>query len=190
MPGMRGFVVALLLAGGCVRDPVATVCPDLAVGALAVTEIRKAGTADTLGSWVELYNATGASIDLQGVELRFRSPDGASETDVIVRRVLPVGAGGYVVLGLFADDATRPAYVDYGFLGDFHVTWPSAAALEVDACGVKIDTVQYAALPSAGTYSLGTMPPTADANDFTSSWCTDITAAGAGTPQHANTACP
>ncbi len=191
MFGMRGLLLLIAVLGGCVRDPVAAICPDIPVGALAVTEIRASGTGDTLGSWVELYNASNAALDLKGVELRFRKPDGSSETDITVRRSVPVGAGAYVVLGLFSDDDTiRPAYVDYGFLADFGASWPSGAALDVDACGVLIDRTQYATLPSMGTYSLGTMPPTSDANDFATNWCTDITAAGAGTPQHANTACP
>jgi hypothetical protein len=186
---MRSFLILGMLAGGCVRDPVAAVCPDLAPGDLAVTEIRASGTGDTLGSWVELYNASGQALDLKGVELRFRKPDGSSETDVTVRRSLPVGAGAYVVLGLFSDDdAVRPAYVDYGFVADFHVSWPSGSALDIDACGTKIDRVQYDSLPSSGTYSLGSTPPTADANDFATNWCTDATPAG--TPQHANITCP
>ena len=186
---MRAVAILSILVTGCVRDPLPAVCPDLAAGDLAVSEIRKASTSDSLASWVELYNTTGGALDLRGLVLRFRNPDGASETDVTVRRSLAVGAGGYVVLGLTTDDdANRPAYVDYGFLDDFGATFPSAAALDVEACATLVDRVQYSALPSTGTYSLGTMPPDANANDFTTNWCTDVTLAG--TPQHANIACP
>lgn len=181
------------VAGGCVRDPADAECPELGVGDLVVTEIGGPQTGmDTLQPWIELYNASGKSVDLLGVKLRFRRPDGSDETDTIIRRSLPVAAGAYVVIGL-DDDADREAYLDYGIAGDFHASWPSAAAVDVEVCNLRIDRAQYSSLPRTGTYSLGTKPPTAEANDLPVSWCTDITATPGsfpGTPQKANSACP
>jgi len=180
-------------AVGCVRDPAPAECPDIAVGALAVTEIRGSnGSTDTLGIWIELYNTSASTIDLEGIKVRFRKKDGSSETDVLIRRSLPIAAGAYETLGIF-DDAMRPAYIDYGMSGDYHTTFLSAAAIDVEACGVRIDRVTYDVLPTMGTYSLGAHPPTADNNDLPAMWCTDATnLAGTypGTPQHANLACP
>jgi hypothetical protein len=147
---------------------------------------------DTLQPWIELYNASGHSLDLYGVKVRFRRPDGSGETDTIVRRSLTVAAGSYTVLGLAPDDM-RASYHDYGIAADFHASWPSSAAVDVEVCGERIDRAQYSSLPKTGTYSLGASPPTADANDLPSAWCTDTTMnAGSfpGTPQKANTACP
>lgn len=174
---------------GCVRAPEQAVCPTLHEGDLAVTEIRGPQTdeADTLGQWLELYNASGSSVDLQGMTIRFRKKDGSSETDVLIRRSVVAAADSYTVLGPF-DDEARPDYVDYGFASDFvGVTWLAAAAVDVDSCGELIDRVTYDALPKLGTYSFGG-PPSASGNDFPTAWCTDATAAG--TPQQENVACP
>ncbi len=147
-----------------------------------------------LQPWLELYNVSGRSVDLLGLKVRFRRVSGSDETDTIVRRSLVVAAGAYVVLGLDDDaDGQRERYLDYGIAADFHASWPTAAAVDVEVCGTLIDRAQYSSLPKAGTYSLGTRPPTATANDLPANWCTDTTAnpgSFPGTPQKANTACP
>lgn len=190
---MRGASLVLLLSFACVRDPDDSLCPDVAAGDLVITEIGGEQTgSDTLKPWIELYNASGRSVDLLGLKVRFRSLTGADSTDTIVRRSLEVAPGAYVVLGLAADEE-RPAYTDYGISADFHASWPTQAAVDVQSCGVRVDVAQYGSLPKTGTYSLGTMPPTAEANDLPANWCTDTTTtAGSfpGTPQKANTACP
>lgn len=137
--------------------------------------------------WVELYNASGGSVDLEGTKIRFRKKDGSSEVPVIVRRSLTVAPGGYAVLGLVNDDTSRPAHIDYGFAGDFHQGFLPAAAVDVEACGTRIDRATYDVLPKTGTYSLGSAP-TADDNDIPASWCTNATPEG--TPQQANPPCP
>lgn len=192
----RAGLIALGVAFGvvgCVRDPADGFCPPLGEGGLVVTEIGGPQTGfDTLKPWIELYNASGASVDLMGVKIRFRRPSGSSETDTIVRRSLTVAAGDYVVLGL-DDDLQLASYIDYGIAGDFHASWPSAAAVDVEVCDLRIDRVEYSSLPRTGTYSLGTRPPTAAANDLPAMWCTDTTvntASFPGTPQKANKACP
>ena len=188
---MRWLLLILLF--GCVRDPVAASCPEVAVGDLALTEIRGPQNQDELGTWVELYNTTNHTIDLEGLKIRFRRKDGSAETDVLVRRGLEVGSASYITLGLFADDTTRPAYIDYGMSGDYHTSFLPAAAVDVESCGLRIDRVTYDVLPGMGTYSLGATPPSADNNDLPIHWCTDATnLAGTypGTPQQANPACP
>ncbi|MBA3540065.1 MAG: lamin tail domain-containing protein [Deltaproteobacteria bacterium] len=190
---MRVIIAIAITLGGCVRDPAETFCPEVVLGDLAVTEVRAQPSGDTLGSWVEVYNASGHPLDLRGVELRFRKMDGTSETKVIVRRSLPLAAGAYAVLGRVTDDELRPSFVDYGFAADFPAAWPSAAALDINACGELIDRVTYSSLPTMGSYSLGAMPPSASANDFPAMWCTDATPVGAGypgTPRQPNIACP
>jgi len=184
--------VLIAVTAGCVRAPEQALCPDVAVGDLVVTEIR-APQDDELGAWIELFNASGSTLDLEGLTVRFRKKDGSSETDVIIRRSLPAAAGSYTVLGLFLDDDTRPSYVDYGFAGDFQSSWLTSAAVDVDACGQLVDRATYDSLPKMGTYSLGTNPPSADGNDFPTAWCTDATMVGTtfpGTPQQPNIACP
>jgi hypothetical protein len=190
---MRVMVAIAIAMGGCVRDPAPVFCPEVSPGDLAVSEVRKQPSGDALGSWVELYNTSGQELDLRGVELRFRRMDGTNETKVIVRRSLIAPAGGYVVLGLVTDDELRPAHIDYGFASDFTTSWPTAAALDINACGELVDRMTYSSLPTMGTYSLGAVPPSADANDFPAMWCTDPTPVGTGfpgTPGQPNVGCP
>jgi hypothetical protein len=182
----------VILVTGCVRDPAPAACPDVAVGDLALTEIRGPQDQDALGTWVELYNTTTHPIDLDGLKIRFRKKDGSTETDVLVRRSVEIAAAGYVTLGLVGD-AMRPDYIDYGMSGDFHTSFLAAAVVDVESCDVRIDRATYDVLPAMGTYSLGTTPPSADNNDLPTNWCTDATnLAGTypGTPQQANLPCP
>lgn len=184
-----GISVAAL-AAGCVRDPVAAECPqNVDVGDLVVTELRgPQSPEDALGTWVEIYNASGASVDLKGIKVRFRKKDGSSEVPIIVRRSVTVAPGAYAVLGLVLDDANLPTYMNYGFLGDFHVGFLPAAAVDVEACGTRIDRAVYDVLPKTGTYSFGISPPDADANDIPINWC--VNDVSEGTPQQANPVCP
>ena len=185
---MRLLGLLVALAVGCTREPAPAECPPIDVGDLVVTELRGPQKPDdALSVWIELYNASGGSVDLEGTKIRFRKKDGSSEVPVIVRRSVSVEAGGYAVLGLVNDDAIRPAYIDYGFASDFHQGFLPAAAVDVEACGVRIDRAVYDVLPDTGTYSLG-VPPDDTENDVPASWCTNPTPEG--TPQEANPPCP
>jgi hypothetical protein len=185
-------LVAILAAAACVRVPAETVCPPLEAGHLVVTEVRgPQSPADPLGAWLELYNASGVAIDLAGTQVRFRRRDGSSEVAILVRRTLEAPAGSYTVLGLF-DDADPPSHVDYGFLGDYTGSWLEAGAVDVEACGTRLDRALYDSLPPRGTFSLGGVPD-ANRNDLPASWCTDQRQVGAtfpGTPKSPNLGCP
>ena len=189
-----GTSVAVLAAfgSGCVRDPEPAECPqNIGVGDLIITEFRgeQSDMLDTGGIWVELFNASGATVDLLGIKVRFRKKDGSDEVPILVRRSVNVNAGEYAVLGLVLDDSNKPEYINYGFLEDFHTDeFLPAAAVDVEACGVRIDRAVYDTLPKVGTYSFGVSPPDADANDVPINWCENT--APAGTPRQANPACP
>lgn len=183
--------LATVSAGGCTRDPIATQCPDVATGDLVISEIRgEQQSTDLLGQWVEVFNATTDTVDLRGLVLRVRKLDGSGQVDIKIRRSLPIAAGAYVVLGQFSDDdGVRPAYVDYGFIGDFPASWYAAGAVSILACGDELDRVVYDALPDDGTYAFGTTPPTAPGNDTDAGWCADTTNVNAGSPGEANRSC-
>lgn len=183
---MKYLALLALLApvsGGCSRDPAESLCPDVAPGELVVTEVR--GPQDpAAGPWIELYNASGAAVDLEGMKVRFRKRDGSGESAVLVRRSTVVAAGDYAVLGLFTD-AARPDHIDYGFAVDYVGTWLSGAAIDVETCGARVDRADYDSLPATGTYAFGGAPD-AERNDLPASWCTDAV----GSPGAANPACP
>jgi hypothetical protein len=104
-----------------------------------------------------------------------------------VRRSLTVNAGEYAVLGLNVDD-NLPPYLDYGFAVDYRESWLASSAVQLESCGEEIDRADYASLPDIGSFSLGTNPPDADANDVPTAWCNNGTPAG--TPRAANPVCP
>ena len=189
-------VLAVSLLVACAREPEESLCPDVQPGALIVTEVRGPQMpADAInGEWIELYNASSASVDLVGLRVRFRRKDGSSEIPVIVRENVPVAAGAYVVLGLFLNDASRPAHVDYGFASDFDESWLAAAAIDVESCGTRVDRATYDALPRMGTFSFGGGAPLdGDMNDDLRLWCTNASMTGAtypGSPRAANPPCP
>jgi hypothetical protein len=193
---VRAGFLAIISLAGCVRDTEDRLCPDIDVGDLIITEVRGPQMpADAVnGEWVELYNASGANVDLVGTKVRFRKKDGSGEVSILVRENVTVGAGEYAVLGLFLNDATKPAHVDYGFGGDFTESWLAAAAVDVESCGKRIDRSTYDVLPKMGTFSFtGAMEPNTDQNDDLRLWCTNGTPAGAtfpGTPKAANPPCP
>lgn len=185
---MRAAVLLLVLAA-CERDPAEELCPPLSAGDLVITEIRGPQTpADIVtGPWLELYNASGHVVDLLGIRVRFHDAQN-NEDVVLVRRSIAMQAGSYAVLGM-ADDRALPPKVDYGFVLDFHDNpFPDGlTGVDVNSCDTLVDKISYDGLPSKGSYSLGG-PPSADANDTKSPWCTD--SMSAGTPQAPNIQCP
>lgn len=194
-------VMALL--GGCERELEPAICPDIGAGDLVISEVRGLQSdTDTQGQWIELYNASGAAIDLRGLALLLRKVDGSDEGKVLVRRSVTVAPGDYVVLSYF-DDVARPAHVDYGWLPDFinadgdARSLFSAGAIDVLACDLRIDRVVSDDLPGSGTWSLGVAPPDATANDADAAWCVDTTddtdpatLGLPGTPGASNHPCP
>jgi hypothetical protein len=186
-------LLASLTLVACTRDPETAICPDVNEGDIVITEIAGKQTGnDVLVPWVELYNASGGSIDFRGLTVRLRQLDGDTIDSFIIRRSLQVSASDYVTLGLTTDDGTAD-YLDYGFAGDFAASWPSAAAIDVLSCDLQVDKAQWPDLPNTGTYSMGKSPPTAVLNDFPTNWCTDATpndGSAPGTPKRVNTPCP
>lgn len=179
-----GLAVALLPA--CEREAEPLLCGDLAAGDLVISEVRGGpDVADADGQWIELYNASGAPIELQGVAIEIR--DNTADR-VLLRRPLTVAAGAYVVAGKYPDE-TRPAHIDVG--------WGATPGLPANAvltasCGAQaLDVVAYTNLPSPeenrdpappdppsgdkGTYALGLAPPDAVGNDTAGNWCIDST---------------
>jgi hypothetical protein len=201
-----GALVFGVSASGCAREPDQDICPAVGVGDLVVSEVRGEQTDDNSnldqGQWVELYNASSATIDLRGLQLLFRKVDGSDEGRVIIRHSVEVAAGDRAVLSSF-DDNALPAHVDYGWYPDFLNSSGNAASLfdngviDVLACDVQIDRVRIEDLPSAGTWSFGIEPPDAAVNDDVDLWCTDATddtdpgtIGLPGTPGASNHPCP
>ena len=175
----RTFLAAgvAALAAACVRGPADEICPSVAPGDLVITELRGPQSGgDTYGEWIEVYNATGAEVDLQGTVLDLRSIDGATAVRLLVRDPLPLPAGGYAALG-----TSSAGVVAYAFGADWDDDLPASGGVSLLACGAFIDRVVWRGLPESGTYSLGTTPPSADSNDLATAWCIDTTPGSDGT---------
>jgi len=192
---------ATLLAGAssaCVADPLPSICPNVSIGALVVTEIRgPQSTPDTRGQWIEIANTSGSTVDLQGVHVVNYQLDGTNEIDAIIRYKRELAADDRFVVGLF-EDTDRPEWIDYGFGLGWASDVQTDGVMELRACSETIDEVVYHDLPDVGTWSLGIEPPDADANDDEMVWCNDVlppmegpmTELGTpGTPGEANHPC-
>lgn len=186
-----------LVIGGCARDSLDWECPNVGEGDLVVTELRgKQSGTDIYREWIEIYNGSGQSLDLYGTQLWLQRLDGGAEGRIIIRESgLLVSAGDYVVVGDFPS-TDLPEHVDYGYEQDFSSELYNGGAVDIMACGVRIDRVIYRDLPSKGTLSFdGSVdPPTAEANDDETAWCQDDngeTEFGTpGTPGEGNIPCP
>jgi hypothetical protein len=200
--GMLGLAAVMTIVCGCTREPEAFLCPDVEEGELVVSELRgpQSGV-DTWGQWIELFNASGADVDLYGLRVTFVPGDG-SEADAFLVRTEPVEVplGAYVVLGR-DDDRTRPAHMDYGYELDVASDLPPSGKIEVEACGELLDSMTYRELPVLGTLALdGALEPTAAVNDEPANLCGDATEPSPdgpqtelgvpGTPGEANRPCP
>lgn len=180
----------------CVNDAAEAIGPSIEAGDLIITELRGPQTgSDDSGQFIEIYNASGGDLDLQGLVLEAFRLDGSSQTRILVRASLPVKAGRYATLGPGAA-AIQPTYVNYPMGNDLPSNLYSSGALDlyvVDDQGGKtqIDRLIYGGLPTVGSYSFGLVPPAA--NDTPGDWCTDTTLddedRAIGTPGLENQAC-
>jgi hypothetical protein len=186
-----------LAAPVCAADLCAA---DLTAGDLVVSEImfNPSGTAgsDDYNEWVEFYNTTRSSIDLQGLTFE---DDGGNNT-VIVSSVI-VASGGYVVLA--KSDGTSWGY---GFTPDYYWgTQPTFgnsgdyAYLYYTDGSTTTDIDMSADYDAAGAGGAGTSAQldsaqlTSTGSSTESYWCnsaSDFDSTGdLGTPGSANTSC-
>ena len=137
------------------------------MGELVVTELNGSVPG---AEWIELYNASGATIDLTGVRVTLTKLDGSStETFVVQQGDLPaLDAGAYVAVPV-PDEL------------------PGGAGVDVITCGRLVDRMIYRNLPADGSLAFDgdVDPPDAVANDDEPSWCPEM-----DTPGERNPPCP
>ncbi len=86
-----GSALLAVAAASCVREPAERSCPEVAAGALVVSELGAAPRGEP--SWVELVNVAEHEVDLLGVGVRMRRLDGGAEQRSLVREERGGGAG-------------------------------------------------------------------------------------------------
>jgi hypothetical protein len=195
-PRLRVSVLRALAFGGsgllgCDRDPEPEICPNVEPGELVISELRaEQSEQDSFGHFIEVYNGSGRSLDLQGLWVRQVALDG-DQQGFFVRDSLELAAGGYAVIGPGLEDL--PTWIDYGVGWDIsggdpaEGTYPRelikasfpTGLFELEACDVLIDEVFYppASLPAIGTLACTGADglPSASENDDASMgcWCVD-----------------
>jgi hypothetical protein len=183
-------ILLVAMLGACEREPLPDVCPNVDAGQLVISELRGEQTGDdSFGHYLEIYNAAGKTVDLQGLHLRVRSNFDEDEVVALfVRESVELQAGGYAVIGpgLTGDENS---WIDYAIGWDISGGDPDTATyptdflryavgfVELEACGERIDEMAFTQLPAQGTLACGdaTQPPDADANDLDTQgcWCVD-----------------
>lgn len=193
----------LTITGGCGRDALPDICPDVDVGELVISELRgeQSGmdSSDSFGDYIEVYNASGRTLNLQGLHVRLRAA-GGKELEVFVRESFEVSPGAYAVVGtglpMGRPDSVLDPVAWYAVGWDIGGGNPqenaypknlmpyNAGFVELEACGVLIDETEFKllSLPTAGTIACGNAqnPPSADDNDDVPGgcWCVDANGVG------------
>ncbi len=170
----------------------------LDAGDVVVTELMLDATAvtDADGEWIELYNTTDKTLDLNGVELR-------SEKKVHVINAgtakVPLAPKSYLVVGLNADKTKNGGVVmAYGYSAI--VLTNSKGVVELWWGKTLVDRVAYTngaggwqKFVTGSSQQLSSDKINAIANDEGSAWCKSKVSFGAGdkgTPGGANVICP
>jgi hypothetical protein len=163
-------------------------------GDLVISEYlpRPDAVADASGEWVEVYNASGDTIDLLGFDLHDDSVDGHTIATSVV-----VPAGARVVLGRDADYTTNGGViVAYEYSG--FVLEDTVDEIVLTFGAVEVDRVEYDWTGELLGHSASLDPDLGDpddlANDVQANWCgssVPLVAPGSdfGTPGGANDAC-
>ena len=204
LTGAIGVTVATVGAACGPSPPGANGCQvALVPGDLVITEVFAdyrassdgGGGIDTGKEWFEIYNATGAAIDLAGLAISHSRPDGSKRNTHIITGVARIAPGQYFTLG-DAAAAQRPAYVDYGYgddLGELYNTLGGKLAL---ACGDReIDSAVYGDVVQGHARELtAAQAPDYTRNDDPSQWCqandTEFETGNFGTPGAASDCLP
>ena len=164
-------------------------------GDIVVTEFMNDSDAvsDTVGEWLELYNATGSDIDLNGWTLKDDGSDSHTFTTSII-----VPAGSYFVMGRGADSTVNGGVnLDHSY-GDGVFTMANAAdeIVLLSPRSVEIDRIVYGVggFPDGGPgFSISLDPnQLAGDNNLAANWCLSTSVFGAGdygTPGVENDAC-
>lgn len=147
---------------------------------------------DTNGEWVELHNAGGAAVDINGWTIR----DDGSDSHVIANGgPLTIAAGGYLVLGRNGKSNQNGRYSeDYVYSG-FTLANTADEVILLDGVGAEVDRVEYTGVspwPSPTGATMELISAVSD-NNVGSSWGVAVLRGGSftgngdlGTPGAAN----
>jgi hypothetical protein len=166
----------------------------LGAGDLVVTEFMQdpSTVSDSLGEWFEVYNNTGDTLNLNGLEISDAGTDSTSLTSDVT-----LAAGEYLVFGN-NDDVTTNGGVTVDVLYSGITLGNVGDELILGYAGVTFDEIAWddgATFPDANGLSASLDPSALDAtdNDDGANWCEASSTYGDGdfgTPGSANDVCP
>lgn len=171
--------LAVAAAGCGPTTPSETGCKaKLVPGDLVITEVFADFKAvpggmggDAGKEWLEIYNARGQPIDLEGLTITSSRPDGsASNTHAMAAAT--IAPGQFFTLGNAAHGATPP-YIDYGYGGDLGDLFNSGGGKLTLLCDdVEIDSAIYDDVREGHARELSAaQPPDYTRNDSPDTWC-------------------
>jgi hypothetical protein len=177
-------------------------CKDtLVAGDLVITEVfadyqgAAGGTgADEGKEWIEIYNASGRPVELQGVTVVHGRTDGTRQKSHVIDDVT-IAAGQFFTMGNSAQDLL-PAYIDYGYADDLGELFNTDAGKIQLKCGdSEIDAAIYQDVrPGHSRQLTAAQPPDFTLNDAPESWCeasdTQFEPENYGTPGQDNDCTP
>ena len=164
----------------------------LSAGDLFITEVmhNPEMVVDYRGEWIELYNNSGAEINLNGLQIA----NGVNAGITVSQDVL-VSAGDYVVLGVFASSVGNGGYTpDYVYTYS-DLKLGKSTTLTLSNASTTLDTFAYSSSThdtSVGGQSLSLDSLTPSDNDVASNWCVATSSYGdgdLGTPGSSNDVC-
>jgi hypothetical protein len=163
---------------------------------VVINEVHRdpAAVTDSVGEWIELYNAGDSPIDVSGWTLR---DDGSDAHRISPSAPLVIAPHGYLVLGRERSTALNGgAQVDYSYGLDL-ILYNSADELSLlDAALAPVDRVEWSAgdaFPEVAGATMSLRSPALDNADW-ANWCSAVTPYGSlaerGTPGMANSCEP
>jgi hypothetical protein len=148
-------------------------------GTIVINELmaNPAAVLDNAGEYVELYNAGGSAVDLQGWEIR----DNFGVDTIDVPLVVP--AGGYVVLGVNDDPTTNGGItVAFEYVSTIALGNSGDRFVIKDASGATVDSVAYTSgAQAAAGVAFGVVDPAQDNTDMGgANWAAQTSTYGGG----------
>lgn len=170
-----------------------TVCEsNLLTGDLVITEVMANPEGEDEGNeYFEIYNATGAAIDLAGLVLGKSAVDGSKLKEHIMSATI-LEAGQYIALGGVLPEFRAP-YIGYGYADALGAMTNSGGQLTLRCKEVEVDRVIYGEATSGHSQGLdGNISPDHQVNDDISKFCdatTEFSTDSFGSPGVANEPC-
>ncbi|MBI3184988.1 MAG: lamin tail domain-containing protein [Myxococcales bacterium] len=183
---------ALALVLACAPPPPDRACKGLVAGDLVISEfMNDPEGVDTGHEYLELFNATGQAIGLNGLTLYAGRVDGSSSKTHVLRSGT-VASKGYFVLG-DAREQPYPAFLSYSY-GDAMSLGNSEGSIGLRCGSSVIDEVKYYSAGKAGRARTldGKYVPDSAVNDIEGNWCdapAEFATNSYGSPGAANAPC-